>query len=58
LAKNGVTRPVARESPRGIPQNKKDDSLAKLGNVIPPSRLTFWRDLPVADVADWITRNE
>jgi len=50
--KNDITKSLPRTKARGIPQVKKDDILCKLGTLMPPTRLKFWKDIPVTDVAD------
>ena len=54
-AKQGVPTAVARSSARGVPQEKKDDILRKLMGLMPSTRQTFWKDLPVAHVSDLVT---
>ena len=51
-AKFGVQKAVCRSGPRGIPQQKKDDILTKLCNLMPPSRHAFWQNLPTSNAPD------
>jgi len=41
-----------QNSAKGHTPGKKDDILSKLGSLMPASRLKFWREIAVADVAD------
>jgi hypothetical protein len=50
--KSGVQKPSPRCTQRGISQIKRDDIISKLGRLMPPNRLKFWLELPIADVVD------
>lgn len=39
-----------REKPCGIPADKRDDILKKLGKLMPQNRLEFWQNIPISDV--------
>lgn len=56
--KNGIALPIARISPRGIPQEKKEDILAKLGSLMPASRKLFWEAIPVSTIGDLVTADD
>ena len=54
-AKSGIAKPVCRTTPRGIPLNKKNDILVKLGPLMPQNRQQFWQNIPTsADVSDLV----
>lgn len=46
-------RAAPRRVARGIPSDKKDDILSKLGSLMPANRLQFWQDLPTSTVQCW-----
>jgi len=54
--KSGIPNPLSRAKPRGIPLEKKNDILAKLGPLMPQNRLSFWQNIiATCDVADLAT---
>ncbi|KAJ8944604.1 hypothetical protein NQ314_009439 [Rhamnusium bicolor] len=46
--KMGITKPVHKTHPRGIIEERKNQIIKKLCEIMPPSRLTFWQELPVS----------
>ena len=60
-AVNNVTHgilPGAKINARGIKATKNANIIKDIGNIMPSSRLLFWRQLPEADVPDLITNFE
>lgn len=47
--KSGLTMPKQKSGPCGIPKEKRDTLLQKLGTVMPQTRQQFWNDLPVIE---------
>lgn len=54
----GLSEARRHERPRGVPQNKKDDIIRNLAAIIPSTRITFWEELPVADVHDLVSEQD
>jgi len=50
--KAGIDKPEKRQIERGIPHEKKDDILSKLGKFMPASRLLFWQNIKTSNVPD------
>lgn len=53
--RESLQRGITRTYLHGIPQSKKDDILTKLGNLMPPNRLQFWKNLHTSNVDDLIS---
>jgi len=53
--KSGIPKPANRTKARGIPVDKKNDIIAKLGHLMPQNRLLFWQNIDTSDVSDLIT---
>jgi hypothetical protein len=53
--KSGIQKPACRMTLRGIPLDKKNDILTKLGPLMPENRKLFWQNIPVTDAADLMT---
>lgn len=43
-----LTKPTKRVSPKGILLSRKNNLIDKLNSHIPPNRLLFWKNLPIA----------
>lgn len=48
--KYDLTKPESRNSPRGIALQRKNTLIDKLKSHVPPNRIIFWQNLPVADM--------
>jgi hypothetical protein len=53
--KFGIQKPACRMTLRGIPLDKKNDILTKLGPLMPENRKLFCQNIPVTDAADLMT---
>lgn len=58
VMKNGIARPNAVKTTRGIPADKKKEIIGKLLPLMPKSRHRFWRDLLESDVNDLIDNHD
>lgn len=47
--KEGVPKPCPRKKERGVDEERKDNLLKKLVDIVPPNRLQFWQNFPVSE---------
>lgn len=49
-------KPNVRSQPKGIPFSRKQEIIKKLGPLMPESRITFWRNIPVSTEKSMMVR--
>lgn len=49
--KSGFSMPKQKQGPCGVPVERRDTILQKLGGILPQNRQAFWRELPIDENA-------
>uniref|UniRef100_A0A6P7H6U8 Uncharacterized protein LOC114347807 n=2 Tax=Diabrotica virgifera virgifera TaxID=50390 RepID=A0A6P7H6U8_DIAVI len=54
IQKNGIAKPLSISQPRGITMERKQNIITKIGQIMPPNRIAFWKNIFVSENVDTI----